>query len=843
MTGEPTTGRRCALPSALARLAARACVLASSVGTCWGGVSLAAASFANSSLAQGVEHVLVEKRKVAEVDYRGTPWAFDKSGRVGGAGKGNDLVTSFELGVGDWTTNVRLSIDALDGKRSSFAFGDDAVLVFDADKKFLRVEGKRVPNGPIELGETGRVLEAGRAFGLEIARRGTRVTVAIDETQLGEFEFHAEASGHMAVCPGDARVFVQEWRISGSIAERKASPDVEALREPIDRAIERGVAFLLSVQQRDGSWASGQPQYVSGQTALSIYALMKSGLAPNEPAVARGLRFLDANPPYDTYSTGLALMAYEATHDPAYKDRMRPMVKNLLATQRGGLWSYPTGWDGKRWESNLGGVDLSNTQYAVLGLRSALAAGVEVPLKPWVDLIDGVVRLQESPATIDVALAAGETGTGKRTIAGFRYNEGTGARGSMTTAGVSALLIAKQALGTKLTGAQAAEVTKSLQLGVGWLGHHFRVDVHPHGEEPWLYYWLYGVERVGSLLDTETLGPHEWYLEGARFLLSKQGGDGAWASNAGGPVRANETDTCYALLFLERATSSKPRTGGAEREFFATKPDDAPDVRLAYVGRGRFEFWIGEFGPRALAEHGGGELGGLRIAAVEYWNGQSRLASLAGDPSRAWTDERYRAKVDLPYPGEYEVVARVLLVGPDAAPDETRPTRTLESKPVKVRSLGLTLSWMDELATKRTKNLLYGKEPTFTPSSINGDDQPWRSIDGLEGSRWMCAKDDPAPTLIVELTKPVQASELVLYSHCATPRLRGEHDVIRRVTVRVNRAKELVEARAGDDELEPLVLSLGKSTSVQRLEIRIVERTPGRAWPGHVGFTEIALYK
>lgn len=840
MTGLPTTGRSRRARAAFARFAARACCVAF-VLVAVAFVTTASVGFA--AFAQGVEHVLVEKRKVSEVEYRGTPWVFDKSGRVGGAGKGNDLTTSFALGVGDWTTRVRLTVDSFDGKRGGFAFGDDALLVFDADKKFVRVEGKRIPNGPVDLGETGRVLEAGRAFWLELARRGSRVAVSIDETPLGEFEFHAEQSGPMAVCPGDGRVYVQEWRISGSIAERKASPDVDALREPIDRAIERGVAFLLSVQQRDGSWASGQPQYVSGQTALSVYALMKSGLAPTEPAVARGLRFLDANPPYDTYSAGLALMAYEATHDPKFKERMRPLLKNLLATQRGGLWSYPTGWDGRRWESNLGGVDLSNTQYAVLGLRAAALAGIEIPVKAWVDLIDGVLNQQEAPVTIDVALAAGETGTGKRTIAGFRYNEGTGARGSMTTAGVSALLIAKEALGAKLVGAQAAEVAKSLQLGVGWLGHHFRVDAHPAGEEPWLYYWLYGVERVGSLLDTETLGAHEWYLEGARFLLSKQGADGAWASNAGGPVRANETDTCYALLFLERATSSKPRTGGSERDFFEAKPDDAPDVRLAYVGRGRFEFWIGEFGTRALAEHGGGELGGLRVAAVEYWQGDTVLARIAGDPARAWTDERYTAKVELPYPGEYDVVARVHLVAPEAAPDETRATRLLESKPVKVRSLGLSLPWMDDLAAKRTKNLLYGKEPTFTPSSINGDDQPWRAIDGLDGSRWMCAKDDPAPTLIVELPKPVQASELVLYSHCAMPRMRGEHDVLRRVTVRVNRAKDLLEARASDDELEPLVVPLGKVGSVQRLEIRIVERTPGRIWPGHVGFTEIALYK
>lgn len=792
---------------------------------------------------QGVERVLVDGKKVADVEFHGTPWTLLKGGGIEGSGPSNQVYTSFEVGAGDWSVRLRVAVAEMGDKWSGFAFAEDAFLGFDAHGKKLYVDGARFGGKVLEIGDATRLWEPGEGFTLEIVRRGAKVSFALDEKPLYDLDFHEGDVGRMAVHPGHTRVQVLEWRISGSIAARRASADVAALREPIESAITRGVDYLLSVQQRDGSWSSGQPQYVSGQTALSVYTLLKSGLAPREPAVARGLRFLDAHPPYDTYSTGLALMAYEATHDPAYVARMRPLLKSLLANQRQGLWSYPTGYDGRRWTNDLGGRDLSNTQYAVLGLRAAQVAGLEIPQKAWIDLIENVLRLQEPAITIDVALAAGETGTGKRTIAGFRYNSDSGAKGSMTTAGVTALVIARDALGSKLAGAQAAELNRGVQMGLAWLGHYFRADANPLGDEPWLYYWLYGVERVGSLLDVEQLGTHAWYLEGARFLLAKQGGKGEWASNAGGIVRASETDTCYALLFLERATAHEPVTGGAERSFFETKPESEPDVRLAYSGRGACALWIGGFGRRVLDEHGGGELGGLRVASVEYLTGERVLARVEGDPTRAWSSERYRAQVDLPYPGVYPIVARVHLVSPLAAPDEKQATRRVESSPVSVRSLGLSQPWMDELLAKRERNLLYGKDPTLTPSSINGDDQPCRAIDGLEGSRWMCAKDDPAPSLVVELAKPVQAAELVLFSHCATPRLRGEHDVIRKVSVRVNRGKDVLEVRAGDDELEPLVLPLGKNVSVQRLEIRVVERTPGRAWPGHVGFTEIALYK
>ena len=59
------------------------------------------------------------------------------------------------------------------------------------------------------------------------------------------------------------------------------------------------------------------------------------------------------------------------------------------------------------------------------------------------------------------------------------------------------------------------------------------------------YYYLYGLERAGMLYGTEKFGNHNWYNEGANFLLSKQGADGKWG---------NRKNTCFAILFLRKAT-------------------------------------------------------------------------------------------------------------------------------------------------------------------------------------------------------------------------------------------------------------------------------------------------
>ena len=47
------------------------------------------------------------------------------------------------------------------------------------------------------------------------------------------------------------------------------------------------------------------------------------------------------------------------------------------------------------------------------------------------------------------------------------------------------------------------------------------------------------------LFGTETLGSHKWYPEGAEALLALQQADGGWGS---------DIDTCFAILFLTRAT-------------------------------------------------------------------------------------------------------------------------------------------------------------------------------------------------------------------------------------------------------------------------------------------------
>ena len=70
------------------------------------------------------------------------------------------------------------------------------------------------------------------------------------------------------------------------------------------------------------------------------------------------------------------------------------------------------------------------------------------------------------------------------------------------------------------------------------------------------YYWLYAVERVGMLLSQKYIGNHDWYREGAEWLLKEQKPDGSWVNSDDAMMGLEPpmVATAFALLFLEKAT-------------------------------------------------------------------------------------------------------------------------------------------------------------------------------------------------------------------------------------------------------------------------------------------------
>ena len=208
---------------------------------------------------------------------------------------------------------------------------------------------------------------------------------------------------------GTARISL----LAGLASALLAQPIAAATPEQIEDSIDRGLAWLATQQQADGSWlyTAGIPDICRdiATTALVVVKFEERakelGLDPFDPGqyeyasnVIQGLDYIftyaisDANgvylPCYDTYNTGTALMAVSASGAPARVITTGPLVGSDYQSAAAGMaaWlSFAQNRTGDAFDCDVGGwgyfsrydgfSDQSNSGYATLGL--GFAAGQE----------------------------------------------------------------------------------------------------------------------------------------------------------------------------------------------------------------------------------------------------------------------------------------------------------------------------------------------------------------------------------------------------------------------------------------------------------------------------------
>jgi len=343
------------------------------------------------------------------------------------------------------------------------------------------------------------------------------------------------------------------WILTGAICTSLGlQPTVTASAQELTAksvadSIERGRDFLVNQQNGSGSWsAPGGTSYTVGVTCLSLMAIVNCGMTAEDEPVQKALKYLRSlrpPAPKGTYQTSLMIMALAAAKD-GKRDLtlIQSLVTRLEASQvktgpNAGGWSYGPGMA----IGGGGAADRSNSQYAVLGLRDAVHAGVPVSLSTW-------------------KLIKQYWGTQQSADGGWGYqSRGGGSSGSMTVAGIATMVIANSMLGDELeinpdgtpVCCEKNEADESIERAVRWMTSHFSVGSNPGGGT-WLLYYLYGLERAGRLSGTRFFGKHDWYREGAAFLVQRQSArDGSW-KGAGGMEGDPVLGTSFVLLFLSK---------------------------------------------------------------------------------------------------------------------------------------------------------------------------------------------------------------------------------------------------------------------------------------------------
>lgn len=312
--------------------------------------------------------------------------------------------------------------------------------------------------------------------------------------------------------------------------------------EVVIKSIEAGKRFLISQQEPGGSFQSKDLNvYPTGPTALATLALLNVGMTAQDAPIQNALGFLRSKPtPESTYEAGLQLMVYAAAKDEK-RDRARMLaIVRKLEDAQDTTGQYP-GWWGYRLSPGAQGSDHSNTQYAVLGLREAAFANIPTSRKGWELTRQHWMKTQSADG-------------------GWSYGAEGGSSGSMSVAGIASLVMADSMLPDDsdvgpdgLPNCCRDEPrNESLERSLNWLRGHFAVG-HNTGNVAigGVLYYLYGLERAGRMSGLRLIGNHDWFREGAAFLVRGQGSDGHWVGSGAGE---NEPviGTSFALLFLSK---------------------------------------------------------------------------------------------------------------------------------------------------------------------------------------------------------------------------------------------------------------------------------------------------
>jgi squalene-hopene/tetraprenyl-beta-curcumene cyclase len=345
----------------------------------------------------------------------------------------------------------------------------------------------------------------------------------------------------------------------------------ESLRHEVQLAIDRGLSFLKTQQQSNGSWSLAEHPAL---TALALSAFMNEPSGAYRKAspefVRRGYAHLLRHVQPDggiyvkslqSYNTSLAVMALLAARDPAHEPVIR-RARQFIAGQQNdfnarGKLDAPTD-GGVGYGNSTPHADLSNTLLALEALRySKRGEGRDPDGFNWDAAIDFIQRCQNLPShnrepwASDDALnrggfvyfpgnsKAGETNLPNGRVAWRSY-------GSMTYAGLLSFLYADvQRDDPRVTAAY------------DWLRRNFTLDENPGMGAEGRFYYFHTMAKALTALGARELpladgSAVNWRAALAKKLFDLQSADGSWTNAGSG--RWMEKDpvlvTSYAVLAL-----------------------------------------------------------------------------------------------------------------------------------------------------------------------------------------------------------------------------------------------------------------------------------------------------
>ena len=311
------------------------------------------------------------------------------------------------------------------------------------------------------------------------------------------------------------------------------APSEGEITAELDAAVARGLAYLASTQNPDGSFGGGRYGRHVGITALACLAFLSDGHMPGRggygPVVERGLDFILAN----VAETGL--VAADTSHGPMYghgfatlflgeiygmtyggpdtaqsarvHDALLKAVRLIVQTQNpDGGWRYnPVPYD----------ADISVTICEIMALRSARNAGIDAPKSTIDNAVEYVRRCQNPDG-------------------GFKYQLTSGGSAwPRSAAGVASLYYA------------GIYEDESIDRGLDYLQREAFPGVGFRSGQAHYYYGHYYAVQAMYMAGGEYWA--KWWPAVRDELVEKQASNGAWLDHYAGGSYA----TAMALIVLQ----------------------------------------------------------------------------------------------------------------------------------------------------------------------------------------------------------------------------------------------------------------------------------------------------
>jgi squalene-hopene/tetraprenyl-beta-curcumene cyclase len=337
----------------------------------------------------------------------------------------------------------------------------------------------------------------------------------------------------------------------------------------IDALVVKAVEYLAKHQSADGAFT---PQAGVGVTALVATALLQNGRSPDDPLVARSLKFLEGyvqpdggiySPKlgYKNYETCIALTCFvEANADKRYEKFIRNAEKYLKATQ----WTEAENENdpARKMDKSdpfYGGAgygknkrpDLSNTAFLIDALKEAGNGPDDESMKKALVFVSRCQNLESEYNNTPAAAKNPDGGfyytpaDGGESAADKLPNGGLRSYASMTYSGLKSMLYC----GAKADDPRVKAATK-------WIQENYDLKTNPGLGPDGLYYYYHVFAKALAAVGGDTLQDakgvkHAWRKELVAELASRQLANGSWTNTKSRWLEGDPNlVTGYALLAL-----------------------------------------------------------------------------------------------------------------------------------------------------------------------------------------------------------------------------------------------------------------------------------------------------